>query len=131
MLFELKVSIGTLGIASGAWVASIYGMNLKNYMEESEFGFITVSASTFIFAALICGYGLKKLHRVQRVSMWGEHGRDSRGNWRHIDLAPPLPGESRADRLKRIKEAKHGIAKGENNLAVERADVMRETRRYG
>lgn len=129
MLLDLKFSIGTLGIGSGAFVASLYGMNLKNFIEESDYGFIGVSACSFIFAAIVCTYGLKKLHKVQRVSMWGEQSRDSRGNWRHIDLAPPLPGESRADRLKRIKDAKLDIHKARNNLAVERVDVMRQTRR--
>ncbi|KAI4138317.1 MAG: hypothetical protein L6R39_006850 [Caloplaca ligustica] len=128
MLLDLKFSIGTLGIGSGAFVAGLYGMNLKNFIEESDFGFVGVSASSFIFAALVCTYGLKKLHKVQRVSMWGEHGGNNRGNWRHIDSAPPLPGESRADRQRRIKEAQLDIARGRNSLAVERADVMKEKR---
>lgn len=129
MLLDLKFSIGTLGIGSGAFVASLYGMNLKNFIEESDFGFVGVSAWSFVFAAIVCTYGLKKLNKIQRVSMWGEHGGNNRGNWRHSDLAPPLPGESRADRLKRIKEAKHDINKGKNNLAVERVGVMKEKRR--
>ncbi|KAL8933286.1 MAG: hypothetical protein Q9211_005862 [Gyalolechia sp. 1 TL-2023] len=129
MLLDLKFSIGTLGIGSGAFVASLYGMNLKNFIEDSDLGFIGVSAWSFIFAALVCTYGLKKLHKVQRVSMWGEHGRHNRGNWRHVDLAPPLPGESRTDRLKRIKEAQMGIAGGRGSLALEKADFIRERRR--
>lgn len=129
MLLDLKFSIGTLGIGSGAFVASLYGMNLKNFIEESDFGFFGVSAWSFIFAAIVCTYGLKKLHKVQRVSMWGEHGGNSRGNWRHVDLAPPLPGESRTDRLKRIKEAQMGSARGRGGLAMEKVDLMRERRR--
>ncbi|KAI4092440.1 MAG: hypothetical protein LQ348_004257 [Seirophora lacunosa] len=129
MLLDLKFSIGTLGIGSGAFVASLYGMNLKNFIEESDFGFITVSAWSFLFAAIVCSYGLKKLNKVQRVSMWGEHGGNNRGNWRQIDLAPPLPGESRADRLKRIKESKHDTARGRNSLALQRVETTRERRR--
>ncbi|KAL8898111.1 MAG: hypothetical protein Q9207_006864 [Kuettlingeria erythrocarpa] len=129
MLLDLKFSIGTLGIGSGAFIASLYGMNLKNFIEESDYGFIGVSAWSFIFAAIVCTYGLKKLHKVQRVSMWGEQSRDSRGNWRHIDLAPPLPGESRADRLKRIRDTKYDINTTRSNLALERVDAMRQTRR--
>ncbi|KAL8824644.1 MAG: hypothetical protein Q9170_008090 [Blastenia crenularia] len=129
MLLDLKFSIGTLGIGSGAFIASLYGMNLKNFVEESDFGFLGVSAWSFIFAAIVCSYGLKKLHKVQRVSMWGEHGGNSRGNWRHVDHAPPLPGESRTDRLKRIKEANMDIARGMGSLAVEKADLMRGKRR--
>lgn len=131
MLLDLKFSIGTLGIGSGAFVASLYGMNLKNFIEESDYGFFGVSAWSFILAALVCSYGLKKLHKVQRVSMWGERGRDSRGNWRQIDLAPPLPGESRTDRLRRIKEARMDISRGKQSLAMEKAALIREKRRYG
>ncbi|KAL8716116.1 MAG: hypothetical protein Q9220_000021 [cf. Caloplaca sp. 1 TL-2023] len=129
MLLDLKFSIGTLGIGSGAFVASLYGMNLKNFIEESNLGFFGVSAWSFVFAAVVCSYGLSKLHKVQRVSMWGEHGRNSRGNWRNVDLAPPLPGESRTDRLKRIRETKHDIARAKHSLALERAEAARERRR--
>jgi hypothetical protein len=38
MLLDLKFSIGTLGIGSGAFVAALYGMNLKNFIEDSELG---------------------------------------------------------------------------------------------
>ncbi|KAL8777130.1 MAG: hypothetical protein Q9213_007990 [Squamulea squamosa] len=128
MLLDLKFSIGTLGIGSGAFIASLYGMNLKNFLEESDFGFFGVSASSFVFAAIVCSYGLGKLRKVQRVSMWGEHNPNSRGSWRNIDLAPPLPGESRADRLKRIKEAKLDVPRGRHILALERTDIKEKRR---
>lgn len=86
MLLDLKFSIGTLGIGSGAFIASLYGMNLKNFIEESD--------------------GLTKLRKVQRVSMWGEQGHTSRGSWRDVGALPPLPGESRIERLERSKRAR-------------------------
>ena len=104
MLLDLKFSIGTLGIGSGAFVASLYGMNLKNFIEESDLGFLGVTAWSMVFAAVVCTYGLKKLRTVQRVSMWGERGNKSRGPWREISPSPALPGESRVERLKRIKD---------------------------
>ena len=107
MLLDLNFSIGTLGIGSGAFVASLYGMNLKNFIEESDLGFMGVSTWSFTFAAIVCLYGMTKLRKVQRVSMWGEQGRINRGSWRDPGALPPLPGESRADRIKRIKESKH------------------------
>ncbi|KAI1006422.1 Mitochondrial inner membrane magnesium transporter [Podosphaera aphanis] len=81
MLLDLKFSIGTLGIGSGAFIAALYGMNLKNYIEESNFGFWGVSAWSTIFSAVVCAYGLSKLRKVQRLSMWGEDGRRGR-SWR-------------------------------------------------
>ena len=107
MLLDLKFSIGTLGIGSGAFVASLYGMNLKNFIEESDIGFLGVSACSFILAAVVCTYGLKKLRRVQRVSMWGERGSRSRGPWTDVqNPLPALPGESRMERQKRMELAR-------------------------
>ena len=122
MLLDLKFSIGTLGIGSGAFIAAIYGMNLKNFIEESDLGFWGVSGFSGIFAAVVCVYGLQKLRRVQRVSMWGEQGRLSRGSWTgDVDRTPKgLPAgmvETRLERIKRLKEA--GSARKERWRALE------------
>jgi magnesium transporter len=86
MLLELKFSIGTLGIGSGAFVAALYGMNLKNFIEESDLGFWGISAWSFALTVVVFAYGLTKLRKVQRVSMWGEAGkRPGRGSWRSTD----------------------------------------------
>ena len=106
MLLDLKFSIGTLGIGSGAFIASLYGMNLKNFVEESDLGFIGVTAWSFLFAMVVCSYGLKKLRKVQRVSMWGERGRGERGSWR--DVSGPISArgemEARRERVERLKK---------------------------
>ena len=107
MLLDLKFSIGTLGIGSGAFVASLYGMNLKNFIEESDLGFLGVSAWSFVFAAIVCSYGLKKLHKVQRVSMWGEQGGKGRGSWRRQEEDLVLPEQGKGlerDRVERLKK---------------------------
>ncbi|KAH0543187.1 magnesium ion transporter [Glutinoglossum americanum] len=114
MLLDLKFSIGTLGIGSGAFIAALYGMNLKNFIEESDFGFLGVSFWSFGFAFVICAYGLHKLRRIQRVSMF-EHGdTDRRRSWRN-----PLIGAGsaieRTQRLRRLKEMKEG---GEGGVPV-------------
>ena len=107
MLLDLKFSIGTLGIGSGAFIAGLYGMNLKNFIEESDLGFLGVTSWSFMFAAVVCAYGMIKLRKVQRLSMGGKQGKGSRGNWRDVAAMPPLPGESRVERLKRSREEKH------------------------
>ncbi|MCJ1251193.1 magnesium ion transporter [Trapelia coarctata] len=124
MLLDLKMSIGTLGIGSGAFIAALYGMNLKNFLEESDYGFLGVSAWSFIFAGIVCSYGLTKLRKVQRVSMWGEQGRKSRGSWRDVDPMPALPGETRAERIKRLQEAKwEAIREARKGLGWDSVDV--------
>ena len=105
MLLDLKFSIGTLGIGSGAFVAALYGMNLKNFMEESAIGFWGVTGFSGVMAVIVCAYGLHKLRKVQRVRMWGE--RRSRGSWRDVDAAARLRLDSaRLDRMKRLKEGR-------------------------
>lgn len=121
MLLDLKFSIGTLGIASGAFIASLFGMNLKNFLEESDLGFLGITGTSVVFVALICGYGMKKLRRVQRVSMWGEGGlgknlggTSGRGNgWSDLGSGGAagagggglkIAGENRQQRLQRVRE---------------------------
>ncbi|KAL0636060.1 magnesium ion transporter [Maublancomyces gigas] len=85
MLLDLKFSIGTLGIGSGTFVAGLYGMNLKNFMEESDFAFWGVSGWAFVFSAIICAYGLHKLRRTQRLTMWGESGsQEGKRGWMSV-----------------------------------------------
>lgn len=82
MLLDLKFSIGTLGIGSGTFIAGLYGMNLKNFIEESDLAFWGVSGWAFIFSAIICAYGLHKLRRTQRLTMWGESGaKEGKRGW--------------------------------------------------
>lgn len=106
MLLEIKFSIGTLGLAAGTLIAGLYGMNLKNFVEESDFAFGGVSAVCFVLSALVSVYGMRKLRKVQKLRMWGEgpdvFGRTrhtsvgGRGNWRNEAV------ESQAQRLSRI-----------------------------
>lgn len=105
MLLDLQFSIGTLTIGTGALVASLFGMNLKNYMEASDVAFLGVTFGTAVLAAVVWTYCLKKLRRVQRVSMWGEQRSRSRGPRADTNL-PALPGESKVERQKRLELAK-------------------------
>ena len=118
MLLDLKFSIGTLGLATGTLFSALYGMNLKNFIEESDLGFGAVSVTCFALSAIVCLYGLAKLRRIQRVRMWGESGAGSspmpplsisgpRPNWRADSIEPvwaSIPGEGRAERLRRFRE---------------------------
>lgn len=72
MLLEIKFSIGTLGLAAGTLLAGLYGMNLKNFIEESDLAFGGVAIVCFGVSAIICVYGMRKLRKVQKVRMWGE-----------------------------------------------------------
>lgn len=103
MLLDLKFSIGTLGIGAGTFIAGLYGMNLTNFIEESDFAFLGVSAWAVVFSAIICGYGLHKLRRTQRLSMWGEGGTTGKKGWLSLGTAP-VKGKARPP----MKGTSHG-----------------------
>lgn len=69
MLFELKVTIYTLGFTVATLIPAFYGMNLKNYIEESYYGFGAVTVFSIIQGILITLWNFKKLHRVQNLTM--------------------------------------------------------------
>ncbi|KAF9698523.1 hypothetical protein EKO04_003501 [Ascochyta lentis] len=142
MLLDLKFSILTLAITAGTFVAALYGMNLKNFIEESDFGFYGVSGWCTIFGTLVAIYGLQKLRRVQRVSMyahgpgsivssspkgiwglgaWGGGGRASiRGTSESVSDAigvgaiKPRGGDALGDLIHRERALSRKLAKAEN-----------------
>ncbi|ORY12305.1 hypothetical protein BCR34DRAFT_600697 [Clohesyomyces aquaticus] len=83
MLLDLKFSIWTLSLTAGTFIAALYGMNLKNFIEESDLGLLGVSAGCAVLGAVVAIFGMKKLHRVQRVSMWGHDGSTGGGGAGH------------------------------------------------
>ncbi|KAF2873008.1 hypothetical protein BDV95DRAFT_568533 [Massariosphaeria phaeospora] len=130
MLLDLKFSILTLAITAGTFVAALYGMNLKNFIEESDLGFWGISAWCSVFGALVAVYGLQKLRRVQRVSMWGHGGgvRSTKRGWGlgawggrssrtefGDGIGPPRlrAGESLGDLIQRERSLARRLAKAE------------------
>lgn len=152
MLLDLKFSIGTLGLATGTLFSALYGMNLKNFIEESDLGFGAVSVTCFAITGIVCVYGLAKLRKLQRVRMWGEAGvggspimpnysRTSalpghRANWRADSIEPvwgSLPGEGRAERMKRIKDSATAAAAARSaasNAANDRAASLKRAMKF-
>lgn len=154
MLLDLKFSIGTLGLATGTLFSALYGMNLKNFIEESDLGFGGVSITCFVISAAVCVYGLAKLRKLQRVRMWGESGDGGTGlstlsprrsaishqrtNWRADSIEPvwgSLPGEARSDRIKRLREnatanaSKHAAAAASRSAASSSASSFEDALR--
>lgn len=123
MLLDLKFSIGTLGMGGGTFVAALYGMNLKNFFEEADLGFVSVSGACVALGIVVCGYGLRKLRRVQRVTMWGrERGDRTRGRsgWGNLG---ELSTEQIAKRGPRPLSSE-SLVWNEQNVAVEAAPVL-------
>lgn len=73
MLLSLRFSIGLLGLGGGMFIASTYGMNLENFIEETDFGFPLVIFISLVPIALLLSYSLKHLNKLQKITMMGEH----------------------------------------------------------
>ncbi|KAF9285057.1 magnesium ion transporter [Mortierella alpina] len=64
LLFELRIAMGTLGMSSGAIIASLYGMNLHNYLETNPHAFAIVGSTALgisMMVFLFCSRKLKML----------------------------------------------------------------------
>ncbi|KAM7208861.1 hypothetical protein V8F20_000739 [Naviculisporaceae sp. PSN 640] len=105
MLLDLKFSVGTLGLAMGTFLAGLYGMNLENFIEETNWGFGAVTAVSSFFSLLVCWYGLVKLRKVQRVKISG----GARGHWFREDPTDALLDPSNRERLRRINMMKNSV----------------------
>jgi magnesium transporter len=137
MLLDLKFSILTLGTTVGMFIAALYGMNLENFIEETNYGFFGISGLCAALTIASSIWGLRRLRKVQRVSMWGESGsvrqaralgrQPGRGSWREIDSAAPGNGESR-DARGGLGEAVAGIKDREaiKTWKREQADRLNE-----
>lgn len=66
MMLEVRFQIGMLGLSSGSALAALYGMNLKNFIEEANYGFPAVCVGVVIFSLSAMGVCLRRLSRMTR-----------------------------------------------------------------
>ncbi|KAI6021689.1 hypothetical protein BKA83DRAFT_4285830 [Pisolithus microcarpus] len=66
LALDLKVSILTMGLGSGALVAGLFGMNLQSHLEEMPYAF----AAMTVVSACYCGFcSLGRLARIRKVGL--------------------------------------------------------------
>lgn len=69
MLLSLKFSVGLLSIGLSLYVAALYGMNLENFIEESDGGFeVVVVAATAVLSILFFVWA-RKLNKIQKMTL--------------------------------------------------------------
>ncbi|KAG5419786.1 LPE10 [Candida metapsilosis] len=74
MLLGLKFSTGLLSMGVALYLAALYGMNLENFIEESDGGFeFIVVVSSIALAVLLC-VCVKKIKKVEKVTMMNFKG---------------------------------------------------------
>lgn len=76
MVFELRIAIMTLAFTVATIVPAFYGMNLKNYIEESDVAFVAVVVSSMISGAIVSLWWFRKLHNVKRMTIVSSKGLD-------------------------------------------------------
>lgn len=69
MLLGLNFSIGLLSLGGSLYIASLYGMNLENMIEERNMGFALISTLGVISMSGLFLYSIKHLHRLQKVTL--------------------------------------------------------------
>ncbi|ONH66697.1 Mitochondrial inner membrane magnesium transporter LPE10 [Cyberlindnera fabianii] len=67
-------------MGSGLFIAAAYGMNLENFIEETNYGFPLIISISTLTTILLFGYSVKHLNKLQKVTMMGEHYKSVRDN---------------------------------------------------
>ncbi|KAF8632144.1 hypothetical protein AX17_004886 [Amanita inopinata Kibby_2008] len=83
LALDLKVSIATLGVGTGALVAGLFGMNLTSYLEEDPYAFYVLTAFSSGVAFLVAWSGFRKLAKIRKVGL--------STNYTHKSPKPFLP----------------------------------------
>ncbi|KAG7194288.1 mitochondrial inner membrane magnesium transporter lpe10 [Scheffersomyces spartinae] len=78
MLLGLKFSTGLLSMGIALYVAAVYGMNLENFIEETEGGFEVITVLGSLMMLFLLFYSVRQLHKLQRVTMTGLMGKESK-----------------------------------------------------
>ncbi|KAI0397718.1 cora-domain-containing protein [Xylariaceae sp. FL0594] len=108
MLLDLKFSVGTLGLAMGTFIAGLYGANLENFIEETNWGFGAVTGVSVIMSLVVCKYGMNKLRQLQRIKMQGDTPitRNRDYHWFHDDSHVGLLDPRNREKLRRLQMMK-------------------------
>lgn len=69
MVFELRVAIFTLGFTIATILPAFYGMNLKNYIEESSVAFGGVVFVSLMMGGLMSVIYLRRLRDIRRMTI--------------------------------------------------------------
>ncbi|KAJ7154595.1 Mg2+ transporter protein cora-like protein [Mycena filopes] len=69
LALDLKVSIITMGIGSGALVAGLFGMNLTSHFEAHPWGFYGMTGLATALATIVAWSGLRTLAKIRKVGL--------------------------------------------------------------
>ncbi|KAJ7054521.1 hypothetical protein C8F01DRAFT_1163681 [Mycena amicta] len=90
---DLKVSIVTMGIGSGALVSGLFGMNLASSFETHPWAFYGMTGFATVLAAMVASVGLRRLAKIRKVglSTSSNNARARRRPWLPLPLRQRNP----------------------------------------
>lgn len=71
MLLGLRFSIGLLSMGGALYIGALYGMNLENFIEESDGGFEAVVALSMVLLGVLFLLSVRQLKRLRKITMAG------------------------------------------------------------
>lgn len=74
LALDLKVSIATLGIGTGALVAGLFGMNLQSHLEDDPSAFYVMTVLSSGIAFLVAWAGFRRLAKIRKVGLSSNYG---------------------------------------------------------
>jgi len=74
LALDLKVSIATLGIGTGALVAGLFGMNLASHLEEDPYAFYLMTGLASGIAFVVAWAGFRRLVKIRKVGLSSNYG---------------------------------------------------------
>lgn len=69
LLLGIQFTIGMLSLGGAIWVGSLYGMNLENFIEGTNWGFSFITILSMIAMSCLFAYSIRHLHKLQKMSL--------------------------------------------------------------
>ncbi|SMN21225.1 similar to Saccharomyces cerevisiae YPL060W MFM1 Mitochondrial inner membrane magnesium transporter [Maudiozyma saulgeensis] len=69
MLLNIKMGVGMFSLGGAIFVGSLYGMNLENFIEETDYGFAVATGVGLLSTVWFYWFCMRSLHRLQRMSL--------------------------------------------------------------
>ena len=69
MLLNIKMGIGMFSLGGAIFVGSLYGMNLENFIEETNYGYALATVVGLLSTVWFYWLCNRSLHRLQRMSL--------------------------------------------------------------
>lgn len=83
MLLGLKYSTGLMSMGILLYIAALYGMNLENFIEETNGGFEIVVVGSTIALVVLLRIGVKSLKKLEKITMSSLSGGENGGRRLH------------------------------------------------